>query len=183
MNIIAINGSPHRSGSGAVLISAVLAAARKNGRTAEVINLYDKKIRGCLACNKCKDATPDCVVGDDMAAIAKKIIAADAVIISSPVYLGHVTGEMKTFLDRWCRFFDRGFKIRDLRGKKLVTIVTSGAPAKAYGSVTKYLTGLLAGFFGMKLVGSLQAGDLSAADAGRRQKALMKRAEKFGSRL
>jgi len=183
MRILAINGSPHRNGSGAALIAAVLAAARQNGRSTESINLYDKKINGCLACNKCKDATPECVVKDDMAAIARKIIAADAVVISTPVYMGHVTGPMKTFLDRWCRFFNSGFNIRHLRGKKLVTIVTSGAPATTYASVTRYLTGLLSGFFGMKLAGSLQAGGLSGPSAVHKQKALVKRAEKIGSAL
>ena len=183
MYILAINGSPHKNGSGSLLIKTVLDAARKNGHSAEVVNLYDKKISGCLACNKCKDSTPDCAVKDDMAAITTKIAKAGAIVISSPVYMGQITGPMKTFLDRWCAFFDGSFKMRVVPGKKLVTIVTSGAPAKAYQSVSESLDKLLAGFFKLKPAGSLVVGNAGGPGALKKQPAVLKKAEAIGRAL
>ena len=183
MHILAFNGSPSKNGSGAVLIGAILAAAKQNGHTAEVVNLYSKQIKGCLACDKCKDSTPECAVKDDMAAITRKIIKADCLIISSPVYMGQISGVMKTFLDRWCVFFDRGFKLRHIPGKQLVTIVTSGAPAPTYKSVADYLNKWLGGFFKMKLAGSIVAGGLTSPGAVKKQAAVMKQAAAIGRAL
>jgi multimeric flavodoxin WrbA len=183
MHILAFNGSPSKKGSGAALINAILSAARKNGHTAEVIDLYGKKIKGCLACNKCKDSTPECAVKDDMAAITKKIIKADCLIISSPVYMGQISGVMKTFLDRWCVFFDGNFKMRHIPGKQLVTIVTSGAPAATYKTVADYLNKWLGGFFKMKLAGSIVAGGLSGKGAVKKQQDVMKQAAAIGRGL
>ena len=183
MRILAFNGSPNKNGNGAALINAILAEAVKNGHAAEVVNLYSRKIKGCLACDKCKDRTPQCAVRDDMAAITAKIIAADCLVISTPVYMGQISGVMKTFLDRWCVFFDGRFKMRHIPGKQLVTIVTSGAPAPTYKYVADYLNKWLGGFFKMKLAGSIVAGGLSGAGAVRKQKAVMKQAEKIGAAL
>jgi multimeric flavodoxin WrbA len=183
MRILAFNGSPRTNGNGAALINAVIQAAKQNGHTAEVINLYDQKISGCRACDKCKDSTPECPVKDDMATITRKIIRADALIVSSPVYMGQITGPLKTFLDRWCVFFDGDFKMRHLPGKKLVTIVTSGAPAKEYASVAAYLNKWLGGFFKLKLAGSLSAGNLSGKNDVLKQKDVMRNAERIGAAL
>jgi multimeric flavodoxin WrbA len=183
MHILAFNGSPSKKGSGAALINALLAEARKNGHTAEVIDLYGKKIKGCMACDKCKDSTPGCVVKDDMAVLTKKIIKADCLVISSPVYMGQITGVMKTFLDRWCVFFDASFKMRHIPGKQLVTIVTSGAPAPTYKPVADYLNKWLGGFFKMKLAGSIVAGGLSGKGAVKKQPDVMKQASRIGAAL
>jgi putative NADPH-quinone reductase len=90
---------------------------------------------------------------------------------------------MKTFLDRWCVFFDGDFKMRHLPGKKLVTIVTSGAPATTYRDVSGYLGKWLGGFFKLKLAGSLSAGNLSGKNDVLKQKDVMKSAEKIGRSL
>lgn len=183
MRILAFNGSPRNKGNGAALIDAVITAAKKNNHTAEVVNLYAKKISGCRACDKCKATIDACNVKDDMTAITRKIIKADCVIISSPVYMGQISGPMKTFLDRWCVFFDSDFKMRHLPGKQLVTIVTSGAPAKEYAPVAAYLNKWLGSFFKLKLAGSLSAGNLSGKGDVLKQMDVMRKAERIGAAL
>ena len=52
--------------------------------------------RGCGACN----TTHKCVQKDDMAEILDKMVDADAIVLSTPVYFYSVDGQMKTFIDR-----------------------------------------------------------------------------------
>ncbi len=188
MNILAFNGSPRRDGNGAALITAVLAEARKHGHRAEIVHLYGKRITGCLACDRraCDGwttAATACNSKDDMTAIVGKIIKADVLIVSTPVYMGQVSGPMKTFLDRWCVFFDRDFNVRFLPGKKVVTIVTSGAPPATYRDVSVYLKKLLAGCFKLKPAGSIVAGGLKGKRDVMKRAAVIRKARMIGSRL
>jgi multimeric flavodoxin WrbA len=161
MNILAINGSPHRRGHGARIIQAILKPAADAGLKTELVHLYDKRISGCAACNHCKRAKQiSCAVKDDMPALYRKIVAADAVIVSSPVYMGQVAGPFKTFLDRWYAFLDAKFQVRNLPGKKLVVVVTSGAPAGTYSDVARYLKRWMGDFLKMAPAAVIQAGGL-----------------------
>ncbi len=50
-------------------------------------------------CGKC-DETGHCVFGDVVEAYKAKMLAADGIILASPVYFGGIAGTMKCFLDR-----------------------------------------------------------------------------------
>ena len=55
----------------------------------------------CFACKtKGGKSYGKCAVKDDLTPIFKKIEAADAVILGSPLYYGTVSGEMKSFMER-----------------------------------------------------------------------------------
>jgi multimeric flavodoxin WrbA/putative sterol carrier protein len=41
-----------------------------------------------------------CWIADDHADIAERLLAADGIVLASPVYFSHVTAQMKTFIDR-----------------------------------------------------------------------------------
>lgn len=161
MNILAISGSPNRRGHGARIIEAMLKPAAKAGCKTEVVHIYDKRLSGCAACDHCKRAAEaSCAVDDAMQPLYRKIAAADAVVISTPVYMGQVTGPLKTFLDRWYAFLDAKFRVRILPGKKLVVVVTSGAPAGTYSDVARYLKRWMGDFLKMVPVAVIETGDL-----------------------
>ncbi len=100
MKIVAILGSPHgKDGATYEILNQVLMASENEGAKTETIVLSKKKILYCVGCGTClMEGT--CTIRDDVVSIQEKMIAADAVIFASPVYLGTVTGQMKVFMDR-----------------------------------------------------------------------------------
>ena len=104
MKVLGILGSPRVGGNSDVLLDQALAGARDTGAEIEKIILALKKISGCLNCDKCNQ-TGECATQDDMLEIHKKILQADAILHSVPVYFWAMTAQMKAYLDRWCVFF------------------------------------------------------------------------------
>lgn len=105
MKIIAINGSPRKSWNTAILLNKALEGAASLGAETELIHLYDLKYQGCTSCFACKlkdgKSYGKCAVQDGLSPVFHKIEQADAVILGSPIYFGQVTGEMRSFLERW----------------------------------------------------------------------------------
>jgi multimeric flavodoxin WrbA len=104
MKVIGINGSPRKEWNTATLVKKALEGAGSKGAETELIHLYDLNYKGCISCFACKEkngkSCGECVVRDDLTQVFRKIKAADAVIFGSPVYLGTITGEMQSFLER-----------------------------------------------------------------------------------
>ncbi|HEY3421315.1 MAG TPA: flavodoxin family protein [Methanomassiliicoccales archaeon] len=104
MKVLAINGSPRKNGNTAMLLEKALEGARAEGAETEIIHLYDLDFKGCISCFACKRiggrSYGRCAVKDGLTSLLEKIPAVDAVIFGSPIYLGNVTGEMKSFLER-----------------------------------------------------------------------------------
>lgn len=104
MKIIAFNGSPRKSWNTATLLEKALEGAASKDAETELINLYDLNYKGCASCFACKKigskSYGKCALKDDLSSILDKIEEADGIILGSPIYLGSITGEMKSFLER-----------------------------------------------------------------------------------
>ncbi|WFD08816.1 flavodoxin family protein [Tepidibacter hydrothermalis] len=104
MNIIAINGSPRKKGNTSTLLKKALEGAKAVGAKVELINLYDLNFKGCISCFACKrvnsKSVGKCAMKDGLTDVLNKIIECDVLILGSPIYLGNVTGEMKSFMER-----------------------------------------------------------------------------------
>ena len=102
--IIAFNGSPRKEWNTATLLTNALEGAASLGAFTELIHLYDLDYKGCISCFACKKkggkSYGRCAVKDGLTPVLKKIEAADALVFGSPIYLGSVTGEMQSFLER-----------------------------------------------------------------------------------
>ena len=125
-------GSPRVGGNSDILLDKALAGAKEAGAEVEKIILDKKKIAGCKDCKKCNE-TGLCVIKDDMQEIQKKILAADAIIHSGPVYFWSMTGQMKTYLDRWTALFDAEWRWQkayypQMKGKRIGLITVCGDP-------------------------------------------------------
>ena len=132
MKVLGILGSPRIGGNSDILLEQALAGARGEGAEVEKIILCRKKISGCLNCERCNE-TGVCVIMDDMPEIHQKILAADAIIHSVPVYFWSMTAQMKAYLDRWCAFFDGEWRWHEayspkMIGKKIGLITVCGDP-------------------------------------------------------
>jgi multimeric flavodoxin WrbA len=100
VKIIAINGSHRKGKNTAILLRAVLDEAAALGASTELLELAECNIKYCISCNKCLGRTQCTIDDDDMNDIAEKLLAADGIVLGSPVYWGNVTAMMKNFMDR-----------------------------------------------------------------------------------
>jgi putative NADPH-quinone reductase len=102
--VIAINGSPRRNWNTAKLCQAALDGAAAAGAETELIHLESMKFKGCMSCFACHtkkhyDATL-CFYKDELTPVLEKCLAADAIIIGSPIYYGFATGDVRAFMER-----------------------------------------------------------------------------------
>ncbi|MDR3599977.1 MAG: flavodoxin family protein [Desulfosporosinus sp.] len=104
MNVLAINGSPRKNGNTAIVLNKALEGAASKGAKTELVHLYDLNFKGCISCFACKlidgKSYGKCAVKDDLTSILEKVDKADAIILGSPIYIGNVTGEMRSFIER-----------------------------------------------------------------------------------
>lgn len=101
MKVVAFNGSPHKEGNTYHAIKMVAEELENRNIETEIIQVGNKEIRGCLACNKCvKNQDEKCIIDDQVNDWIQKMKAADGIIIGSPVHYAAIAGTMKSFLDR-----------------------------------------------------------------------------------
>ena len=104
MKVIAVNGSPRKNWNTATLLNKALEGAISQGAYTEIIHLYDLNFKGCISCFACKTrggkSYGKCAVQDELTSALEIIEGSDAIIFGSPIYLGAVTGEMRSFWER-----------------------------------------------------------------------------------
>lgn len=74
--------------------------------TVDIINLKDYNIKECIGCELCITRNI-CNLDDDVDELMDKLKSYDGIIISTPVYMSSLSGKLKVFLDRTCRWFHR----------------------------------------------------------------------------
>jgi multimeric flavodoxin WrbA len=106
MKVLGILGSPRRGGNSETLLKALLQGAAAGGAEVEEVLLRNLKISPCLEIYHCfKDGT--CPIKDDMQELYGKLLAADVVVLATPVFFYGVSAQAKTMIDRtqalWAR--------------------------------------------------------------------------------
>ena len=99
MKVVAIVGSPQSQGSNSYLVDIVLKEIASTGIETKKIVLSQYHVNPCQGHDDCVSYAA-CVQQDDTSWIIDEYINADGVILSSPVYFGNVTAQMKAFIDR-----------------------------------------------------------------------------------
>jgi multimeric flavodoxin WrbA len=116
MKILGISGSPVKGGSNEKAVDYALAKAKENGFQTQKIALNKEAIGGCIACDTCKKSSGTCSIKDSMETIRPKLAEADAIIISTPVYFGTLSSQLKALFDRTLPLRRDGFKLKDKIG-------------------------------------------------------------------
>ncbi len=165
MKVLALISSANHEGKGAFLTKAVCDEAIRNGSTVEYVYLYDLNFKSCGNCEMSTTEPDFCTKQDDLVPVMKKLIDADAIVFSAPIYMDYISGTAKTFLDRFCIFVNPDFTINRISGKKMVMIITSGAPTQTYSGVMDSVCSGFTEFFKMELIGKLLAGGLMTSDS------------------
>jgi len=148
--VVALNASPHAGmGNTGQMIEMLRPALAAEGLDLEVLELHGKEIGYCLGCGFCMERGA-CWIDDDHPKLVERLLAADAIVLASPVYFYHVTGQMKTFLDRSLAY---GHKPRGTWKPGLAISVTARVGET---QVAEYLSGMLR-VYGAYAVGALTA--------------------------
>ncbi len=144
MRVLVLNGSPKGGRSNTLNITKAFLSGFPADTETEILDLSALEIKPCIGCFSCWSKTPGkCVIKDDMALISEKIIAADVIIESFPLYFFGMPSKLKAMTDRCLPFMlpymgnlvdnsDGGAKsFHELRNesmhdKRLVVISTCG---------------------------------------------------------
>ena len=127
MKVVAFNGSPRPAGNTYHALKMVAEELEKEGIEVEIIQVGNKAIRGCQACNACmKNQNEKCIIdNDEVNEWIQKMKAADGILLGSPVHYAAIGGTMKSFLDRAFYVANLGF-LRHKVGAAVVAVRRSG---------------------------------------------------------
>lgn len=99
MKVLTVNGSPHLHGCTDRALREVEATLNGLGIDIVRVNLGNKEVRGCIACNYCREHGK-CVFNDIVNDTAPVFAEVDGVVFGSPVYYANASGQLRSFLDR-----------------------------------------------------------------------------------
>lgn len=132
MKICILEGSPRRNGNTAALLAPFCAELRQGGGEVERVFLHDRKLLPCTACRCCQKEWTGfgCPQADDMQEIFDSILAAELVVVATPIYSWYCTPPVKMVLDRMMygmnKFYgaERGPSLWE--GKTMALVMTCG---------------------------------------------------------
>ena len=122
--VLVLSASPRRGGNSDLLCDQFMKGAQEVGHEVEKIFLKDKKINYCMGCGACYNGKKSCPQKDDMAEVLEKMIAADVIVMATPVYFYTMAAQMKTLIDRTCS------RYTEIKNKEFYFIVTAADSSK-----------------------------------------------------
>lgn len=149
--VLILSSSPRRGGNSDLLCDEFLRGAADAGHTVRKVFLRDLTIGCCTACYACR-TTGACALRDDMPALLDAMLAADVLVLASPVYFYSISAQLKAVIDRTLARWTQ------LKNKELYYILTA---AEDTDTVMDVSLGCLRGFADC-LEGSAERGVLLA---------------------
>lgn len=134
MKVLIINGSPRPNGNTAIALREMVKIFEADGIAAEIIQIGNKDVRGCIACGMCF-SKGKCVFDDVVNELAPKFEEADGLVIASPVYYASANATLIACLDRlfYSTHFDKTMKV----GASVVVARRGGCSA-TFDELNKY---------------------------------------------
>ncbi len=138
IKILAFAGSPRRHGNSEILLDWVLASMSEDQDIRiEKIALTEADINPCRGCNACETLNK-CVQRDGMDIYHDKIIEADGIILSSPIYCMGLAAQVKALVDRAQVFRSRKYVLKlpvvppERKGKRLGVFLSTAGQKWSY---------------------------------------------------
>lgn len=97
--VLLVNGSPHAKGCVGRAFDELERTLNENGIATTRVNIGNKDVRGCIACNYCR-THGKCVFDDAVNETAPLFAEADGMVVGTPVYYAGANGQLHAFLDR-----------------------------------------------------------------------------------
>ena len=136
MKVLIINGSPRENGNTSVALSEIEKVFAKNGIETETIQVGQKDIRGCLACNYCFK-NGKCAIDDIVNELAVKLEECDGMVIGSPVYYASANSTLTALLDR---LFYSANCDKTMKVGASVAVCRRGGASATFDQLNKYFT-------------------------------------------
>lgn len=154
MKILVLNGSPRPKGNTKQMIEAFQEGAAASGHQVDIVDVCQKRIAGCLACEYCHTkGNGTCIQKDDMQEVYKLLHEADMLVIASPIYYHGISGQLKCALDR---FYSVAYPTKPPHLKKVAMILSSG-DANMYDGALFSFQGDFLDFLGLENMGVFTA--------------------------
>lgn len=158
MKVLLLQGGARKKGNTATILNWVEEELISSGHEVETLYLHSYTVKGCMGCARCKDV-PDkigCVQKDDAPKILEKMIQADAVVFSSPLYFWGVNAQLKAVIDRTYSLYtyaNTPDHVSLIEGQRQALLVTGAGPwdnnaegaFTAFGRMQKYHKAVHAG--------------------------------------
>ena len=150
MNILAVCGAANKNRNTITMLkNAYEGAMSVEGAKGEIVYLYDLDYKGCIGCHSCKllDETKfaRCAQKDELSQVLEKAIEADVILIGSPIYFSDITGQTRSFLERYLFpgiTYNKNRKPEYPKRTKVGWIFTMNAPGDTYNNLYNELTSL-----------------------------------------
>jgi multimeric flavodoxin WrbA len=186
MQVLAINGSPRKRGNTATILEAVLEGAREVGARTEHIRLDEIDLKGCMGCLTCRENLGFCKREDGLSPYLEALKRCDGFVVGCPIYMYHVSGQTKIFVDRLYSFYiqreDGGYDSALPGGKRFAFVTSQGHPdPERFQRAIRWLGGMVGGL-GMESVGKIVHVDSQAKPA-RGNRDLLAQAHRIGRTL
>ncbi|WP_300700905.1 flavodoxin family protein [Bacteroides sp.] len=123
--VLILSSSPRRGGNSDTLCDEFMRGAKESGNQVEKIFLKDKHINYCTGCSVCSMYSKPCPQKDDANEIVEKMIAADIIVMVTPVYFYTMSAQMKTLIDRTCA---RYLEIKDKEFYFIISAAETSIP-------------------------------------------------------
>lgn len=136
LKVLMLNGSPRVNGNTSIALKEMEQIFTHNGVEVETVQVGNKDIRGCIACNTCFEKGK-CVFDDIVNELAPKFEEADGLVVASPVYYASANATLIACLDRlfYSTHFDKTMKV----GASVVCARRGGCSA-TFDELNKYFT-------------------------------------------
>ena len=156
--ILILNGSPRIHGNTAALIDAFTAGAEAAGHTITRFDLAALDIHGCRGClGGGRDPRHPCVQRDGMDAVYPAYMAADVVVLASPMYYWSISGQLKCAFDRLFAVAELGPDLANPVKDAVLLMAAEGDTEENFAPVRAYYKALL-DCLGWKDAGIVYAG-------------------------
>ena len=158
MKVLILQGGAKKKGNTAKVLGWVEEELTSKGHEVETVYLHSYTVKGCMGCGKCKDVSDEigCVQKDDAPEILGKMIQAQAVVFSSPLYFWGVNAQLKAIIDRTYSLYTNANTPEHaslIEGQRQALLVTGAGPwdnnaegaFTAFGRMQKYHKAIHAG--------------------------------------
>nr|WP_318682880.1 flavodoxin family protein [uncultured Acetatifactor sp.] len=136
MKVLMINGSPRINGNTSIALKEMEQVFVQEGIETDIVQVGNKNIRGCIACNSCREKGR-CIFDDEVNQLAPKFQTADGLVIASPVYYASANATLIACLDRlfYSTAFDKSMKVG-----ASVAVARRGGCSATFDELNKYFT-------------------------------------------
>jgi multimeric flavodoxin WrbA len=111
LNVLGISTSPREGGNTDILLGEALAGAEAAGARVQYLSLRAIAIAPCSECNACA-RTGVCRIQDDYHAVLRKMLAADRLILATPVFFMGPCAQAKLLIDRCQCLWSRKYVLK-----------------------------------------------------------------------